>query len=88
VDGAPLEVIQGAPVGGNAPEGTPNQAGFSPDYEPEEIFEIASYRQPNSYRKGLRTRLASLRLRSENRASQTSGESASGPQVSNREQLN
>jgi Mn-containing catalase len=40
-DGAPLEVIQGAPEGGDAPEGTPNQAGFSPDYEPEEIFEIA-----------------------------------------------
>ena len=40
-DGAPLEVVQGAPVGGTAPEGTPNQAGFSPDYEPEEIFEIA-----------------------------------------------
>jgi Mn-containing catalase len=40
-DGAPLEVIQGAPVGGDAPEGTPNQAGFSPDYAPEEVFEIA-----------------------------------------------
>src|SRR5688572_17001538 len=40
-DGAPLQVVQGAPVGGEAPEGTPNQAGFSPDYAPEEIFEIA-----------------------------------------------
>jgi hypothetical protein len=28
-------------IGGDAPQGTPNQAGFSPDYAPEEIFEIA-----------------------------------------------
>jgi Mn-containing catalase len=41
-DGAPLEVVQGHPAGGPAPEGTPNQAGFSPDYEPEEILEIAA----------------------------------------------
>lgn len=40
-DGAELQVVQGAPEGGAAPEGTPNQAGFSPQYEPEEIFEIA-----------------------------------------------
>jgi hypothetical protein len=29
------------PEGAAVPEGTPNQAGFSPNYEPEEIFEIA-----------------------------------------------
>jgi Mn-containing catalase len=41
-DGAELQVIQGHPEGGAAPEGTPNQSGFSPDYAPEEIFEIAA----------------------------------------------
>jgi Mn-containing catalase len=41
-DGAPLEVIQGHPTDlANAPEGTPNQAGFSPDHDPEEMFDIA-----------------------------------------------
>jgi Mn-containing catalase len=40
-DGAPLEVVRGAPVGGDAPQGTPNQAGFSPQYEPEEVFDVA-----------------------------------------------
>lgn len=40
-DGAPLEVVQGHPEGGPAPEGTPNQTGFAPQYEPEEIFDIA-----------------------------------------------
>ena len=41
-DGAPLEVIQGIPPGtADAPEGTPNQAGFSPDHDPEEMFDIA-----------------------------------------------
>jgi Mn-containing catalase len=40
-DGAPLEVVQGHPEGGEAPEGTPHQAGFAPNYEPGEMFEIA-----------------------------------------------
>ena len=40
-DGAPLEVEQGHPAGADPPEGTPTQAGFSPDYAPEEIFDIA-----------------------------------------------
>jgi manganese catalase len=40
-DGATLQVVKGHPEGAAAPEGTPNHAGFSPDYEPEEIFEIA-----------------------------------------------
>jgi Mn-containing catalase len=40
-DGATLQVIKGHPEGAAAPEGTPNHAGFSPNYEPEEIFEIA-----------------------------------------------
>jgi Mn-containing catalase len=40
-DGAPLEVVKGHPDGFDAPEGTPNQAGFSPDHEPGEIFDIA-----------------------------------------------
>src|SRR3712207_7452734 len=30
-DGTPLEVVQGHPQGGLAPEGTPNAAGFAPD---------------------------------------------------------
>jgi Mn-containing catalase len=42
VDGAELQVVQGHPEGGAPPEGTPNQSGFSPDYAPEEIFEIAA----------------------------------------------
>jgi Mn-containing catalase len=41
-DGAELQVVQGHPEGGAAPEGTPNQSGFSPDYAPEEIFDIAA----------------------------------------------
>jgi Mn-containing catalase len=41
-DGAELQVVQGHPEGGAPPEGTPNQSGFSPDYAPEEIFEIAA----------------------------------------------
>ena len=41
-DGETLEVVQGHPEGFDAPEGTPIQAGFSPNYEPEEIFEIAA----------------------------------------------
>jgi Mn-containing catalase len=40
-DGAPLVVIQGHPVGADAPEGTPHQAGFAPDHDPSEMFEIA-----------------------------------------------
>jgi Mn-containing catalase len=41
-DGTPLEVVQGHPQGGLAPEGTPNAAGFAPEYAPEEVFEIAA----------------------------------------------
>jgi Mn-containing catalase len=41
-DGAPLSVVPGHPEGAPAPDGTPNQAGFSPDYAPEEILEIAA----------------------------------------------
>ena len=40
-DGANLQVIKGHPEGAAAPEGTPHHAGFAPNYEPEEIFEIA-----------------------------------------------
>ena len=40
-DGAPLQVVQGHPEGFDAPEGPPNHAGFSPDYEPGEVFDIA-----------------------------------------------
>jgi len=40
-DGAPLQVVPGHPAGGDAPEGSTNQAGFAPEYEPGEIFEIA-----------------------------------------------
>ena len=40
-DGAPLVVIQGHPVGADAPEGTPHKAGFAPDHDPSEMFEIA-----------------------------------------------
>lgn len=40
-DGAKLEVVHGHPQGAVAPEGTPNPAGFAPEYAPEEIFEIA-----------------------------------------------
>jgi Mn-containing catalase len=40
-DGAPLEVIQGHPEVAEPPEGTPNQAGFAPDHDPSEIFDIA-----------------------------------------------
>jgi hypothetical protein len=37
-----LEVIQSIPPGiADAPEGTPNQAGFSPNHNPEEMFDIA-----------------------------------------------
>ena len=41
-DDAPLEVVRGHPAGGKALEGTPNPAGFAPQYAPEEIFEIAA----------------------------------------------
>lgn len=41
-DGAPLQVIQGHPEGFDAPQGTPNRAGFAPDYAPEEVLEIAA----------------------------------------------
>lgn len=40
-DGAPLQVVDGHPEGGAMPEGSSHQAGFAPDYEPGEIFEIA-----------------------------------------------
>lgn len=41
-DGAPLQVVDGhPPAGGAIPEGSSHQAGFAPDYEPGEIFEIA-----------------------------------------------
>jgi hypothetical protein len=40
-DGAPLQVVQGHPQGHDFPQGTPNQAGFSPDYDPAEMFDIA-----------------------------------------------
>ncbi len=42
-DGIPLEVVPGHPEDdlADAPNGTPNNAGFAPDYAPEEIFDIA-----------------------------------------------
>jgi hypothetical protein len=40
-DGAPLQVVQGHPEGHEFPQGTPNQAGFSPDHDPAEMFDIA-----------------------------------------------
>jgi Mn-containing catalase len=40
-DGAPLQVVQGTPEGHDHPQGTPNQAGFSPNYDPSEMFDIA-----------------------------------------------
>ena len=40
-DGAALEVVQGHPEGADAPQGTPNPSGFSPQYDPSEVFEIA-----------------------------------------------
>ena len=40
-DGSPLEVVKGHPDGFDAPEGTPHQAGFAPNYDAGEIFEIA-----------------------------------------------
>ena len=42
-DGQPLEVVQGIPEASlaDAPAGTPNQAGFAPNYDPGEVFEIA-----------------------------------------------
>jgi hypothetical protein len=40
-DGAPLQVVHGHPDGADAPEGTPHHAGFAPDHDPGEIFEIA-----------------------------------------------
>jgi Mn-containing catalase len=41
-DGAPLQVVPGHPDGGAMPEGTPNAAGFAPEYAPEEIYDIAA----------------------------------------------
>ena len=40
-DGAPLQVVDGTPPGGPMPEGSTHHAGFAPEYEPGEIFEIA-----------------------------------------------
>jgi hypothetical protein len=37
-----LQVVSGHPEGGPVLDGTPNQAGFAPQYEPGEIFEIAA----------------------------------------------
>lgn len=41
VDGAPLQFVVGHPEGSAAPDGTPNPAGFAPDYDPEMIFDLA-----------------------------------------------
>jgi Mn-containing catalase len=41
IDGAPLEVIQGAPEGAPIPDFDASTSQFSPDYTPEEIYEIA-----------------------------------------------
>ena len=38
----PLEVVDGLPEGGKMPEMTGNYSAFAPDYEPEEMFEVAS----------------------------------------------
>ena len=43
-----LEVVEGAPEGAKIPELDGNYGAFSPDYAPEEIFEIAS----KLYKKG------------------------------------
>ena len=40
-DGGPLEVVDGHPEGAPPPEGTPHRAGFAPEYDPAEVFEIA-----------------------------------------------
>lgn len=40
-DGAPLQVVDGPPAGGPMNDSPTHQAGFAPDYEPGEIFEIA-----------------------------------------------
>lgn len=40
-DGAPLEVIQGTPTGAPIPDIQASTSQFSPDYSPEEIYEIA-----------------------------------------------
>jgi Mn-containing catalase len=43
-----LEVVDGLPEGGKSPELAGNYSAFTPDYAPEEIFEIASklYKKP------------------------------------------
>ncbi len=41
-DNGELEVLQGAPEGAPGPDGSGNTSLFSPDYAPEEIFEIAA----------------------------------------------
>jgi Mn-containing catalase len=38
----PLEVVDGAPEGGKIPELDGNYGAFTPDYAPEEIFEVAT----------------------------------------------
>jgi Mn-containing catalase len=40
-DGSPLEVVQGHPEGFDLPEGTSHQAGFAPNYDASEVFDIA-----------------------------------------------
>lgn len=40
-DGAELEVIQGMPEAADPPKGIPHHAGFAPDHDPGEIFDIA-----------------------------------------------
>ncbi|HYP15055.1 MAG TPA: manganese catalase family protein [Bryobacteraceae bacterium] len=41
-DGGRLEVVDGIPKGGPTPEGKASPTQFSPDYAPEEIYEIAA----------------------------------------------
>ena len=41
VDGAPLEVVPGAPEGAPIPDFQASTSQFSPDYTPEEIYDIA-----------------------------------------------
>jgi len=41
-DGGELEVVKGMPEGGDAPDVHESRSQFSPDYAPEEIYEIAA----------------------------------------------
>src|SRR5688500_10021178 len=40
-DGAALSVVPGHPEGGEALPGTHNEAGYAPEHDPAELFEIA-----------------------------------------------